>query len=77
VAFTRRDRIGDPVGPHLAGIVVADRHAGRDARPEHEEIDARRDERRAVGAQQRQAGEPLQVDADVKNASSRAGSSPR
>ena len=34
------DGVRDPVGPDLAWIVVADRHAGRDARAEDEQLDA-------------------------------------
>ena len=41
VALARRDRVRDPVGPDLARVVVADRHAGRDARAEHEQLGAR------------------------------------
>ena len=37
----RCDGIRDPVGADLARIVVANRHARRDARPEHEQLDAR------------------------------------
>ena len=41
VALARGDRVRDPVGPDLARVVVADRHARRDAGPEHEQLDAR------------------------------------
>ena len=34
VALARRDRVRDPVGPDLARVVVADRDAGLDARPD-------------------------------------------
>ena len=41
VTFDRRDRVRDPVRPDLARVVVADRHAGLDARPELEQLDLR------------------------------------
>ena len=40
-ALARGDRVRDPVGADLARVVVADRHARRDARAEHEQLGAR------------------------------------
>jgi len=36
VPFTNGNGVRDAVRPHFARVVVADRHSGRDSRPEHE-----------------------------------------
>ena len=41
VQLARGDGVRDPVRPDLARVVVADRDAGRDARPEDEQLDLR------------------------------------
>ena len=40
MALARGDGVRDPVRADLARVVVADRHPGRDAGPEHEQVDA-------------------------------------
>src|SRR5262249_20845735 len=40
VALAGGDCVRDPVGADLPRVVVPDRHAGRDARPEHEQVGA-------------------------------------
>ena len=55
VALARRDRVRDPVRADLARVVVADRHAGRDAGAEHEQLGARPSARRSARTRARAA----------------------